>query len=326
MGVSHLRTAALANHAREIAWVESNFVVSAIVVCAQFRKRGGDVHADAALVEFIARAFVVDQKFVDGVVIAIEGVVVVVAIVGVDDDARIARHHARFVIVVRRAVGIERDAVEIDFVVNIVLKSSVAHLRDFQQTGECTHGGVELPHVGRHIDGLRCVPLTILVVILVAVINEFVERHTSVNEVVGHETVDGVVRMLQIIDMVRTVSVGHIILQFGHESCAVGQVALSVFFNLEAQCLLVDAVGFHKGGVSDVAVLCIDVVKLAHVRFLLSAGVLIRFVEILVQRVAQGRMGEQVAEHLEVVGHADLLVERVERRTDHTVNHMDETV
>ena len=124
VGVSHLRTAALANHAREITRVESNFVVSAIVVCGQFRKRGGDVHADAALVEFIARAFVVDQKFVDGVVIAVEGVVVVVAIVGIDDDTRIARHHARFVIVVRRAVGIERDAVEIDFVVNVVLKSS----------------------------------------------------------------------------------------------------------------------------------------------------------------------------------------------------------
>ena len=331
--VAEVGVGALVDDVLDIAFLEEGVLAAAVAVGQQFGEHGDHIDAEALLCEEVLRGFVEDEHVVDGVVEAVLGVVVVVAVVRADEFA--ACDEARFVVVARAFVVVGGDAVDEDGVFKHVdggIFALVADLRNLDEAAVRTHGGVVVPDVGGHVDQLRVLDgRAPLVVELVAVVYELVVGHLTLDEVVGDELVDSVVGVFQVVGGCRAVDA----LAVGHEDSEnivpVGNLTLFVGAHADAQFVVIDGVGLGEDGVAVVArgVAVDDGVLFrcqtvgGDVAPVLS---LVVVVAILGERVGPRGFHEQASEDLHVVGGSQTCGDVVGRGGDDGIDLVDHTV
>ena len=196
------------------SWEVSVLAIATATIGQQFRKNGGDVKTNTFAPQNIASRLIEHQNLVDGEIVAVQRIVVDSLAI----DLVFCRHLNTFchylshLCVITRIVS--SDTIEMNFVVS-------SSLRDLHQLGIFTHCGEVIIDVDRILVLLRIKSITILVAPFVIVRYKLIEAHTSLQEVVCHKLVDGVLL------------VGQVALCF----CAIGSFYLSAHGSYNLVCV-----------------------------------------------------------------------------------------
>ena len=205
---------------------------------------GGDIHADALVEHLAGYVGVVDEDVVQGIIEAVEGVVVILAILGVDVDAGDA--DARLGVCVAVVGGVAVDALAV----------SGGAFGDLEHAAVCgAHGLPEVVAVDGQTRGIL-----VGEAVLGAVHHEPVVRDAGRQQVIGDKLVDSV----QCVGQRPVGGVGVHFLTLGlkllHDGALVGHHAALYDGHVDAPFLVEYAVGLQQHGVAYVAVLGNDVV------------------------------------------------------------------
>ena len=148
--VINLRTRTFVHDTLEVTCGEVGHLTATHVVAEKLGQHGGDVDTHTLTTKSLACFWCDDQNVVDGIIEAIESIIIKIAIGGshLDIQAVLARCifvlNSNFMVVASDAVIVDADTVEVETLLSIY---TVRQLRNFEQATRIAQGGVVVPHV-----------------------------------------------------------------------------------------------------------------------------------------------------------------------------------